>query len=158
MTRTELETRIVKETRSRFRRYVVKGHVQRKGRIFLSVKKDGILEILRFLDKNFDLNHPVSVTGTDMLRDRLFELVYHVSSVSNKVLLTMKTQVPRDDPKVPSIISVLPGADWHEREMHEMLGVNFDGNPNVGIRVLLPEDWDEGYPLRKDYKLRKWTD
>jgi NADH-quinone oxidoreductase subunit C len=86
------------------------------------------------------------------------ELVYHVSSITNKHTLVVKVQLPRwkDDvegqlPEVPTVSDVWKTADWHEREVYDLSGVHFVGHPNLR-RILCPEDW-VGYPLRKDYEM-----
>lgn len=86
------------------------------------------------------------------------EVVYHLSSISKKHTIVIKTKLPRwkDDvegqlPEVDSVAHLWPTADWHERECFDLSGVNFRGHPNLR-RILLPEDW-EGYPLRKDYEM-----
>jgi len=60
-------------------------------------------------------------------------------------------RVPKDNPHVPSVESVWKTANWHEREAYDLIGVVFDGHPDLR-RILLPDDW-EGHPLRKDYKV-----
>ena len=59
-------------------------------------------------------------------------------------------RVPRDRPEVPSVMDVWPGADWHERETYDLVGIRFTGRDSLR-RILLPEDWP-GHPLRKDWK------
>jgi NADH-quinone oxidoreductase subunit C len=84
------------------------------------------------------------------------ELVYHLSSTVTKQRLTLKVILPRwrDDvpgqlPEVPSLTAIWSTADWHEREVFDLTGVQFVGHPHLR-RILCPEDW-EGHPLRKDY-------
>jgi NADH-quinone oxidoreductase subunit C len=84
------------------------------------------------------------------------ELMYHLSSLPCRQRLVLKASVPRwkDDvqgqlPEVPSVSGVWHTADWHEREVFDLVGVRFTGHPDLR-RILLPEDW-EGHPLRKDY-------
>ena len=86
------------------------------------------------------------------------ELVYHLWSTPARVSLVLKVTVPRwkggtpgELPDVPSVAGVWRTADWHEREVYDMSGVNFVGHPDLR-RILCPEDW-EGYPLRKDYEM-----
>ncbi|NBW95204.1 MAG: NADH-quinone oxidoreductase subunit C [Planctomycetia bacterium] len=85
------------------------------------------------------------------------ELVYHLWSTSARVSLVIKVSVPRwkndtpgEIPAVPSVTGVWRTADWHEREVFDMSGVDFTGHPDLR-RILCPEDW-VGYPLRKDYE------
>jgi NADH-quinone oxidoreductase subunit C len=86
------------------------------------------------------------------------EVVYHLSSLKNKHSLVVKVKLPRwrDDqpgrlPRVPTVSTVWSTADWHEREVFDLSGVEFTGHPNLR-RILCPEDW-EGHPLRKDYEM-----
>lgn len=148
------ESKIVNEIQSFYPNIVAEGQVQRKGRVRLSVGKDHVAKIVSYLKGRFGFDHVVSLTGADDPKADVFRVIYHILSTSTKVLLTLETQVSRSDATLPSIIPILDGADWHERETHEMLGITFKGNPNLG-RVLLPEDWKGGFPLRKDFKLGK---
>ncbi len=86
------------------------------------------------------------------------ELVYHMSSITNKHTLVVKVQLPRwkDDvegqlPEVPTVSDVWKTANWHEREVYDLSGIHFVGHPNLR-RILCPEDW-VGHPLRKDYEM-----
>jgi NADH-quinone oxidoreductase subunit C len=80
-----------------------------------------------------------------------FQVVYHLLSIKHNHKLMLKVDVPNDEPKVPSVTSVWPGADWHEREGTDLFGVTFEGHPDP--RPLLLWEGFEGYPLRKDYPL-----
>ena len=78
-----------------------------------------------------------------------FSLSYHLLRLSPHAL-RVRVQVWLDDGEsVESVIGVWPTADWHEREAFDMMGIRFDGHPNL-VRILMPDDW-QGYPLRKDY-------
>jgi NADH-quinone oxidoreductase subunit C len=78
-------------------------------------------------------------------------VVVHVYAPERRHHLLLRTRVPRDDLRLPTATTVYKGANWHERETHEMFGVRFDGHPNL-IPLLLPEGF-EGTPLRKDFVL-----
>jgi NADH-quinone oxidoreductase subunit C len=80
-----------------------------------------------------------------------FSVVVHLWSVEQRHHVQLRTRVPRDEPVVASAVAVFKGADWHERETHEMFGVIFDGHPNL-VPLLLPDGF-EGRPLRKDFVL-----
>jgi NADH-quinone oxidoreductase subunit C len=67
--------------------------------------------------------------------------------------IAVRVRVPRDGGHLPSVADVWPAADWHEREVYDMLGVTFEGHPGLR-RILCPDDW-EGHPLRKDYEFPK---
>lgn len=74
---------------------------------------------------------------------------YRRSAVKNDGFLVLRVRVPRDKPEVPSVMGVWVGADWHERETWDLMGVKFTGRASLR-RILLPEDWP-GHPLRKDW-------
>ena len=87
------------------------------------------------------------------------EVVYHLHSLLYNHKVTLKVELSRDNPKLPSVSGVWKAANWHEREAYDMYGIVFDDHPDLR-RILLPDDW-EGFPLRKDYvvaeKYRGWT-
>lgn len=89
-------------------------------------------------------------------REPRFEVVYHLTDMRRRRRLRVKLPVPADganSPKVPSVTSIWPTADWHERETFDMFGIVFEGHPDLR-RILMPDQW-EGHPLRKDYAMGK---
>lgn len=78
-----------------------------------------------------------------------FEVNYHIMSLKRRERLRLKVKVASQDPVVPSVTSVWPTANWHEREAFDLMGVRFEGHPKL-TRILMPDDW-EGHPHRKDY-------
>ena len=78
-----------------------------------------------------------------------FELVYRLQSSRFRVGMFLKTEVPRDEPVIETVTDLWPAADWQEREVYDLMGIEFRGHPDLR-RILLPDDW-EGHPLRKDY-------
>jgi len=83
--------------------------------------------------------------------DRGYAVVAHLWSTAQRHGVLVRTHVPRDQPALDTIVDVYPGAAWHERETHEMFGVDFRGHPNL-VPLLLPPEF-EGHPLRKDFVL-----
>ena len=90
--------------------------------------------------------------GVDWPADEKFEVFDHVEDLTNGVQVTLKCEVPRSDPRVPTAVEVYGGADWCERETWELFGIVFVGHPR--LRRLLLADWQEGFPMRKDEVLR----
>jgi NADH-quinone oxidoreductase subunit C len=84
------------------------------------------------------------------------QVVYHLYSITHKHKMVIKTNVPSEQPSVPSVISVWPAADWFEREGHDLFGVVFEGHPNM-TPLLLYEGF-EGYPGRKSYDFHDYTE
>ena len=78
------------------------------------------------------------------------EVVYHLFSMRHRHKFVLKVHLPRESPRVPSVEGVWRGANWHEREAYDMMGIVFDGHSDLR-RILCPDDW-EGWPLRKDYE------
>ena len=77
-------------------------------------------------------------------------VVYHLGNIPDaRHLFCLKVRVARDEPRVKTVSTIWPSADWHEREAWDMMGIVFEGHPNL-TRILCAEDW-EGHPLRKDY-------
>jgi NADH-quinone oxidoreductase subunit C len=83
-------------------------------------------------------------------------VLYHLYSMTHRHRVTLKVQMPREDAHVASVTALWQAADWHEREAYDLIGVVFDGHPNL-TRILLPDDW-EGHPLQKDYKQQEYYD
>jgi NADH-quinone oxidoreductase subunit C len=78
-----------------------------------------------------------------------FAVVYHLLSIPHRQTLRLRTWTEGANPVVPSVTSIWPTANWHEREVFDLFGIRFEGHPDL-TRLLLPLDW-EGHPLRKDY-------
>ncbi|MFM1912555.1 MAG: hypothetical protein RIR51_393 [Bacteroidota bacterium] len=95
------------------------------------------------------------LTGIDLGEEKgKIQLIYTLNSIPHNFLLNILVEIPRMEknklPQVPSLVKIWKTADWHEREVYDLVGVNFKGHPDLR-RILLPEDW-EGHPLRKDYQ------
>lgn len=82
------------------------------------------------------------------------ELIYQLYSIPFNHHLTVKVKLDREAPTISSLSSIWKTADWHEREAYDLLGIHFEGHPDLR-RILLPADW-EGHPLRKDYKHQEY--
>lgn len=82
---------------------------------------------------------------------RELHAVYHLMSMTHNRRIRLEVVAPENDPYVPSVVSIYPTADWHERETWDMFGIVFDDHPAL-TRILMPDDW-QGHPQRKDYPL-----
>lgn len=135
----------------------------------IAVDRAHILDVCRALRDEPSLQFALlaEVTAADYLPAApRFEVVYHLACLGAAYAtgpaaparrLRLKVRVPGDDARLPSIVSVFPGAGWPEREVFDLFGISFEGHPDLR-RILMPDDWD-GYPLRKDYpvQIRKDT-
>jgi len=124
-----------------------------RSEVTVHVAAERILDLTRFLhdapDASFD--HLTDICSVDYPEDRQrFEVVYHLHSLSHHRRLRVKTRLSEDDPTIASVTSVWKGAEFLEREVYDMMGIRFSGHPDLR-RILLPEDYAEGYPLRKDF-------
>jgi len=138
---------------------------------WIEVWPSGLVEVCEYLKSEPDLKFEMlnCISGVDYFEpdpkkaakatfQPHTEVVYHLSSISKKHSLVLKVILPRwkndqpgELPEVQSVCSVWPAANWHEREVFDLSGVNFVGHPDLR-RILCPEDW-EGHPLRKDYEM-----
>jgi NADH-quinone oxidoreductase subunit C len=107
-----------------------------------------VVEAAQILDRaGFAID---AVTGVDWIAQGEMEVVYDFFHPTAPLRAVVRTRVPRGEPELPTISTVFPGANWHERETHDFFGIRFLGHPNLKP-FLLPEDADF-HPLRKDYK------
>ncbi|MBA7624592.1 NADH-quinone oxidoreductase chain 5 [subsurface metagenome] len=114
------------------------------------VRSEALLEVARFIKESLDLDYLNSITAVDYID--YFELVYHLTSLENNHSIILKTKCDeRENPIVPSVVSLWQGADFQEREIYDLMGISFEGHPNMK-RIFL---WDgfQGHPLRKDFPL-----
>jgi NADH:ubiquinone oxidoreductase subunit C len=126
-------------------------------RIKIYVDPTNIVEVASFLRDSMAFDHAESVAGTDYPKDNQIEVVYHLGSYSKEDLgahiLFLATRTNRDDARLPTLINVYKSVEYHERETFEMLGVYFEGHPR-NERFLLPEDWADIPPLRKEFRIK----
>lgn len=138
---------------------------------WIEVLPEGIVEVCTHLrdEPSLAFDYLNSVTAVDYLHTDEkkaakadwkphIEVVYHLFSMKHKHSLVLKVMLPRwrenkqgEIPELPSVAQVWNTADWHEREVYDLMGVRFTGHPNLS-RILCPEDW-VGHPLRKDYEM-----
>ncbi|MFH0762863.1 MAG: NADH-quinone oxidoreductase subunit C [Candidatus Omnitrophota bacterium] len=119
-------------------------------RVYFSTKKEDIRQTVKFLFKELGLRF-ITASGTDTPAG--LEILYHFSLDRTGVIYSVRVLI--EDKKSPTIDSIAPlfaGAEWIEREIWELLGVNFSGHPNL-THLLLIDDWPQGkYPLRHDHE------
>ena len=120
-------------------------------------ERDTLLPFMTFLREDPELffDYLVDVTAVDRLRleeDVRFAVVYQLYSHKHNRRFSVSIPVPEADPRIASVVSVWPGANWLEREVYDMYGIVFEGHPDLR-RILMPDDFGS-YPLRKDYPLQ----
>ncbi len=145
---------IVEKLKEKFLNEIV-DVTQFRDQVFVSIKKEKIAEICRYLhdDPDIYMEYLADLCGVDYPEKRYrFEVVYNLYSLKHNHRLMLKAQVSEDDLYIDSVVPIWNGANWHEREACDMYGILFNDHPDLR-RILMPEDW-EGYPLRKDYPLK----
>ncbi|TLX93858.1 MAG: NADH-quinone oxidoreductase subunit C [Thaumarchaeota archaeon] len=137
----------------------------RPNRIRVSTKREDILDVAYFIRDELRYDHAESVAGVDYPDSKEIEIVYHLGCYTDEQngsqILALATRVPREDipspgkdkSRTPSLRDVFYSVEFHERECFEMFGVYFEGHPD-NRRLLLPEDWADIPPFRKDFKIK----
>jgi NADH-quinone oxidoreductase subunit C len=131
---------------------VVAGTESFRGELTVTVPRAELLRVAGFLrhDPELQFNFLSDLTATDHFpAEPRFAVIYHLLSIPHRHTMRLRTWTEGGDPKVPSVTTVWPTANWHEREVFDLFGVRFEGHPDL-TRLLLPLDW-EGHPLRKDF-------
>jgi len=133
-----------KEIKQKFKGVSIKKHSPK--RVYIEIDKGRAHELARFLYKEKGCRF-ATTTGIDTRSG--YEILYHFCVDKTGVIYSVRTVVPKDNPKIASLATFLPAANWIEREIWELLGVEFEGHPNL-IRLLTAEDFPQGYcPLRR---------
>jgi NADH-quinone oxidoreductase subunit C len=126
--------------------------IEDRGELTIEVARERLLEVARYLQGpplHFALLSDVTAADFPEQPGR-FRLAYQLSSLESGARLRLRVWAG-DEPEVDSVTSVWPTANWHEREVYDLMGVRFRGHPDLA-RIMMPDDW-EGHPLRKDYPL-----
>jgi NADH-quinone oxidoreductase subunit C len=123
-----------------------------KGDRFVVVKGDNIVDVCRFLKETtgLEFDYCQDITAVDWPARKVIEVVFHVYSFVHRHGLVVKVETDRDKPSIPTVEGVWKAANWLEREIFDLFGVDFIGHSDMR-RILMPDDW-VGHPLRKDYK------
>jgi len=111
------------------------------------LKDDGFVMCVDVTGVDY-LERPAREVPPDITPER-YEVVANLLAMNPARRVRVRVQVPESDPTAPSLFALYPGTEAMEREVFDLLGIRFDGHPDL-TRILMPEDW-EGHPLRKDY-------
>jgi NADH:ubiquinone oxidoreductase subunit C len=152
----KIENSLYNELLSKFQDKVQLIYVKPR-RIKIYVDPKNIVEVAAFLKNELGLDHAESVGGTDYPNENVIEVIYHLNSYSREelapIIFALSTKTDRDSAYLPSLLPLFKSVEYHERETYEMLGVYFQGHPR-NERFLLPEDWADIPPLRKDFRIK----
>ena len=137
----------------------------KENRVGIKAKREDVHDVAEFIRDGLNYDHVESVSGVDYPQDKEIEVVYHIGSYSDsslaKQILVLSTRAQREEnplpgkdaTKLPSLRDIFYSVEFHEREVFEMFGVYFNGHPD-NRRLLLPEDWADLPPLRKDFAIK----
>lgn len=148
------ENQLAKSLKDQFKNKIKEEYVE-SNRIKISTSPEN-LKNLAIAVKELGFEQVMSQGGTDYPENNVYRIEYHIICVSKKklrsIIFSIMTEIPKDKPEIDTLIDVFPSAEFHEQETFENFGITFIGHPRME-KLLLPEDWDDIPPLRKDYIL-----
>ncbi len=147
-----MDNALEKEIKSKF--VGIEVFIPQKDRMTIKIKKENLVDILSFL-KDKEFNYLTAVTCVDWIDENEFELIYHLSSFHDPAHIMIKKRIPRENPSFTSIIPIFKNSQTYEREIHELFGIYFEGNPRL-IPLFL-ENWKDKPPFRKDFDTREYV-
>lgn len=136
--------------------------VEALGELSVSVQREKIVEVCRFLHDDPELSFDMitDVCSNDFPNEEpRFEMIYQLYSVGHNRRIRIKARVPEEDCTIDTVTGIWKGANFLEREVYDMMGIVFNNHPDLR-RILMTEDYDEGFPLRKDFPVegKGWRD
>lgn len=141
------EKEIITSLKNRFEEKVYNSRIAKPRRVYVEVDASIIKEALSYMRDSLGFDYLSTITGLDS--GEKIELIYHIVC-GGSIVVSMKTSVPKTNPKICSVSDIYVTAELYEREVYDLLGVRFEEHPNLS-RLILPEDWPENlHPLRKD--------
>ena len=145
MTREE----ILNDLKERFKNDIIDLLDKSQKRVYIEIKPESLVKVATYIFKDLEARFNIA-SGVDARTH--IEILYHFSLEYINVLISLRVKLNKEKPAVDSLAPVFKGANWIEREMYELLGIDFRGHPDLR-RLLLADEWPEGvYPLRSDYK------
>ncbi len=143
-------TKVVTTIKDRFDGRIKRFYDKSAGRIYIDIDKKDLVDFARLIFKDMGARFNIA-TAADHPEE--VEIMYHFNFDGIGLIVTVRIYAPKKKCKVESLLPVMKGAEWIEREIHELFGVEFKNHPDMKP-LLLPDDWPKNkYPLRKDYKL-----
>ena len=122
----------------------------RDNRLIIETDLEKFKELVKKIKGSYT-SYLTSIVATDFPDKNVFEINYNIWVFDHQTMFSVRVRVPRDNPKLPTIIDIYPGGLPYEQEVYDLLGVVFEGNPHLREHFFKPEDI-KGYPLRKDWK------
>jgi NADH:ubiquinone oxidoreductase subunit C len=145
------ESEFVEVMKAAYGDKIKSAEVLRSKRASVLVKRETIIEVAEALRDEFGFTIPVSGGAIDYPKEERMQMMYYLMHPEERFILIYRVDLPREDLRLPTLTQVWEAMSFHEREAHDMFGIEFEGHPNM-IPLLLPPDWKGGHPLRKDFK------
>ena len=140
---------VLQEIKDKLSKKILKVYEKSPRRIYIDLKPEDIPQAASFIFKDLKARFVIA-SGVDT-REHI-EILYHFAFDRLDKIISLRTHLDRKNPEIESLTSIIRGAEWIEREIHELLGVNFRNHPKLK-KLLLPDDWPKNkYPLRRDYR------
>ncbi len=140
---------VLGDLRKKFKDDIVEILDESSKKVYIEIKQESLVKVASYIFKDLKARFNTA-SGVD-LRNHM-EILYHFLIEDINLLISLRVKLQKSKLEIDSLVPVFEGANWIEREMHEILGINFKGHPDLK-RLLLPDDWPDGvYPLRRDYK------
>jgi membrane-bound hydrogenase subunit beta len=146
-----IENDIQDKLKATFRDKILGVKTPRERRMFVQIPLAQVKEVILYLKQNFNMTHLTTITAIDVGEN--IEVIYHF--FCQGVALNLSSLVPKSNPVLDTVTTIIPGAVLYEREIQDMLGLKVKDIPD-SRRLVLPESWPEGvYPLRKDFVVKE---
>jgi len=140
---------IKKEIKDKYDKKIIKWFEHNDNRIYVDINPEDLVEFAEYLFKELKSRFIIA-SGVDTPRGGI-EILYHFDFFQLPQVFSLRVFLKKPEIEVGSLSPIITGAKWIEREIHELLGVNFKNHPDYKKHLILPEDWPEGkYPLRRD--------
>jgi len=140
---------VLKSLKTEFKNDIIELFDKSEKRVYIEIKPESLIKVASYVFKDLKARFNIA-SGVDVRQH--MEILYHFTVEEINLVISLRVKLSRTKPEVESLVPVFEAANWIEREMHELLGIDFKGHPDLR-KLLLPDDWPKGlYPLRQDYK------
>ncbi len=140
---------ILKDLSTKFAEDIIEIFDKSLKRVYIEIKPESITKVAKYIFRDLSARFNIA-SGVDARHH--MEILYHFTIEDIDLLISLRVKLQKSNLEIDSLAPIFEGANWIEREIHEILGINFKGHPDLR-RLLLPDEWPEGvYPLRRDYK------
>jgi len=140
---------VLQALQDKFREQILDYFDKSPARVYIEINPEALVPAASYIFKDLGARFHIA-SGVDARRH--LEILYHFSIERLNLLISLRVKLERENPRVDSLARIIKGANWIEREIYELLGIEFTGHPDLR-RLLLADEWPEGvYPLRRDYK------